>query len=470
MRVIFLTFLTVLGIFCSISPCGAYSQPSANSLPFTVEQAQAIAVFKVDSLNLKPKPVPQASGPEEIFSGSDAFIAFSTFEGEGTYDLTLAKTIKGKLNDKLTIEFPTLTGLGYSSTFHLKTGDFLVAFLKKEDDKWVAQDRWRPFVPLFAASDFTTAPDENPLQQVESLILPELKSGATRLMAVDLLSNSANPQVMMALAPYLDDPDLQVRDFVLTMFARQQQLSAIPRIRDLNRATNAAQRGNPRAMFELRNYSGLKEAVPLLNPLLFEDERFIRVNTLGTLSRTKDKSSIPFLLLTLYDPSGQGSNALQAYAVFAQVSHAKLSVGDRDSGLSPAQARKAAWSWWQDELSGKHSADPDEKPAVSLRQGQRFEASDLPQLNLGLFMKSEFTRQEAIRGLGQFADQSSVPYLLIALYDPQPEIAYSAYTLLHRLVPDLGAATPSKWRNEREAQTRLAFDWWQKHLLDAEKK
>ena len=345
----------------------------------------------------------------------------------------------------------------------------LVAFLKREGDKWVAQDRWRPFVPLFAKSDLTTALDGNPLQQVEALILPELKSESTRLMAVDLLSNSTNTNVMLSMAPYADDPNLRVRDFVLSMFARQKQLSAIPRIRDLNRITNADGKGNPRALIELRNYSGMKEAVPLLNPLLFEDERFMRLNAQDALYGAKDERSLPYLLIALYNPSGEGDDASDAYAMFAQVARAKLSVDAAQFLESPDKARAAAWSWWQDELAGKHPADPDEKPAVTLRETQRFEASDLPQLNQGLFMRSEFTRQAAIRGLSQFADASSIPYLLIALYDPQPEIAYGAYTILHRLVPDLGAATPTKWKIEREAQTKAAFDWWQKHLLDAEK-
>ncbi len=463
---IFLIFAILLR---GVSICWSYGLPSAEPLPRTVGQSQAIAVFKIDSLNVKPKIVPQPSGPFGLYKGPDAFIALRTFEGEGTYDLTLVKTIKGNPNENLRVDFPTLTALGYSSTFHPKVGDFLIAFLRKEDNKWTAQDRWRPFVPLFNTSDFTTVPEISSLQQVEELILPELKSEDTRLMAVDFLSSSASTKVMTALVPYVDDPDLRVRDFVLIMFARQQQLSAIPRIRDLNRATNAAKRGNPRSLVELRNYSGMSEAIPLLNPLLFEDERFIRVNALSTLSRAKDSRSVPYLLLALYNPSDQGDDASQAYAIFTQISQAKLSVNADQFLISPDKARAAAWSWWQDELSGKHPLDPDNKPAVELTQVQHFEATDLPQLNQGLFVKSETTRRAAMRGLKQFADQSSIPYLLIALYDPQPEIAFNAYTILHRLVPDLGAATANKWKTEQVMQTNMAFDWWQKHLSDAEK-
>ncbi len=149
-----------------------------------------------------------------------------------------------------------------------------------------------------------------------------------------------------------------------------------------------------------------------------------------------------------------------------------IDIGNKDIPLfvkNRDSEKQKIVAWWQDELSGKHPADPDEKPFVELRQSQRFEATDLPQLNQGLFMKSEITRRAAMRGLEQFADQSSIPYLLIALYDPQPEIAFNAYTILHRLVPDLGVATVNKWKTEQAMQTKMAFDWWQKYLSDAEK-
>ena len=135
-----------------------------------------------------------------------------------------------------------------------------------------------------------------------------------------------------------------------------------------------------------------------------------------------------------------------------------------------AQFDKAAWGWWQDELAGKHPLAPNAPaPAVTLAPDQKFVAADLPQLNLGLFMLSEITRRAAARGLEGLADASSIPYLLVALYDPVPDVAFSANIILHRLVPELGPATAqAQWQTQREQQTTAAFDWWQKHLLDAE--
>ncbi len=84
-------------------------------------------------------------------------------------------------------------------------------------------------------------------------------------------------------------------------------------------------------------------------------------------------------------------------------------------------------------------------------------------------MRSEFTRGAAIKALDKLANESSIPYLLIAQYDPKPDIAFGAYKSLRRLIPTLGGA---KARNlfeaQREALAQEGFDWWAKHLQDAE--
>jgi len=457
--------ITVMAVLGLASTALAFGLPSAYSLPQDVYGADAVVIFKVDSLTLKPKPVPQRTGMG--FSGPQAFIAISTFEGEGLYEVTMVRNIKGEARASLSINFPPLTTLGYPSVFHLKAGDYLVAFLRKGDNGWVPQDPIRPFVPLFQTPDLTNSPSE-PLQQVELLILPELKDEATRLMAVDLLSSTSNPKVLVALSPYIEDQNLRVRDLVLTTYARNQQVSAIPRIRDLNRLTSA-QRSNPQALTALRSFVGVKEALPLLNPLLFEDEQFMRVNALDTLSQSKDASILPFLLLTLYDPEPQKANAPEAYAMFAQMPGVKLGAGAGDFALHPAQARKEAWAWWRDELAGKHPHKEDDKDRIVLNEGETHEAKELPQLNEGLFMRSQYTRLAAVEALNKLADQSSVPYLIIALRDPNGDVAYGAHHVLARLVPALGPYLPrATFDASRAKLADTGVAWWIKHLQDAE--
>jgi hypothetical protein len=63
------------------------------------------------------------------------------------------------------------------------------------------------------------------------------------------------------------------------------------------------------------------------------------------------------------------------------------------------------------------------------------------------------------------ADRTSVPYLVLALQDPDPVVSYGAYALLHRLLKALG---PSRTRPEfeanRDAETQPIYAWWQDEL------
>jgi len=452
------------------SDCWAFRLPKAQQFGQTIGQAEVVAIFKIGSLDLKAKPIPKPSGPSGIFTGTTAFIAASTFEGEGTYQLITVRNIKGDAGADVTLKAPALTGLGYLSTFHVKVGDFLIALLRKDGNSWVPQDPMRPFVPLFVTPDLTTISDANPLQQVESLVIPELKDKSTRLLAADLLSNSKNSKVLVALAPYIEDSNLRVRDIVLTTFARNKQLNVINRIRDLNRLTSV-QGSNLKGITELLNYSGMKEAVPFLNPLLFEAEQFIRINALDSLVQAKDASSIPFLLLTLHDPEPQKANAESAFGLLQGFTKNASSISLDNFRAQKIKATAEMIKWWQDELSGKRPvAEGEEQPRVTLRESNLYEAKDLPRLNEGLFMRSEFTRDAAIKALDKLADQSSIPYLLLAQYDPKPDIAFGAYKTLHRLIPELG---PAKLRGTfdagRETLAQQGFDWWTKSLVDAEK-
>jgi len=213
----------------------------------------------------------------------------------------------------------------------------------------------------------------------------------------------------------------------------------------------------------------MKEAVPFLNPLLFEDEQFMRVNTLDTLSQSKDASILPFLLLILYDPEPQKANAPEAYAMFAQMPGVKLSVGAGDFALHPDQARKEVWAWWRDELAGKHPHGKDDKDRIVLNEGETHEAKELPQLNEGLFMRSQYTRLAAVEALNKLADGSSVPYLIIALRDPNGDVAYGAHHVLSRLVPSLGPYLPrATFDASRDQLAEAGVKWWIKHLQDAE--
>lgn len=106
----------------------------------------------------------------------------------------------------------------------------------------------------------------------------------------------------------------------------------------------------------------------------------------------------------------------------------------------------------------------------NMNQGETYDARDLPQLNEGLFMRSQYTRRAAIHAFNKLADQSSVPYLIIALRDPQGDVAYGVHRVLARLVPALGPTLPREtFDASRDKIADAGVAWWVKHLQDAEK-
>lgn len=388
----------------------------------------------------------------------------------GIYTFNIESFIKGESEKNIKVEIGNLFEFHYRSRMIIEIGGVYVVMLKKSDNSLSPTFDFMPFFPISKKQDYKI-PSSNISAQntVLTLLAESLTDENLRQASSFLLRDELEPRLVPSLAPYLNDKNNIVVDNVLSFMCYNQQIVIIGRIVKLaesNKFSHSKQ-FSALALGQFKSPS----AVPSLNAALFSSSALIRSFSASALSAIVDKTSIPYLFLLLHDPVDSGFSGQYAYATFHTIlPEMKQPEGNGYFYSHKSEEVKLLLVWWQDELSGKHPANPDEKPAVELRQAQRFEASDLPQLNQGLFMKSEITRRAAIRGLQQFADQSSVPYLLIALYDPQPEIAFDAYTILHRLVPDLGAASAGQWRTERAAQTKAAFDWWQQHLLDADKK
>ena len=474
-----MNFISFLFLFLTsvISSCfftaQAFGVKKAIPLPQTLSNSNYVVVVSIESITEKedlipPKPsgyITTRDGQKVgVFGGPDALNALTTFFPSANYNFKVVEQLKGKPLSKTTLRLPKLSSLSYEQRFSPSVGSKILLLLKGDLNNLEPTDPLRPFIPVSQGTKLITSGNEPKDRKIEDQVIDLLSQGAStpdiRKLSLYLMKDFVNPLVVVALAPYASESDLQLRDYALSGLARNHQLSAIPLIVSLNRELHQKNKG-AQSVMQLENFTGDEEAVSYLNAGLFESEQYIRLNTIWALSQTANTSSYPYLLLTLFDPETQKINANSSRALLT-----KIITGEaRNIESEPP----FYFDWWQDELSGKHPVDHDEKPAVELQQVQHFETSDLPKLNQGLFMKSETTRRAAIRGLEQFADQSSIPYLLIALYDPQPKIAFDAYTLLHRLVPDLGAASADKWKTEQAMQTKMAFDWWQKYLSDAEK-
>jgi HEAT repeat protein len=110
---------------------------------------------------------------------------------------------------------------------------------------------------------------------------------------------------------------------------------------------------------------------------------------------------------------------------------------------------------------GKHlAADKRTIPAE-----KRAALKTLDGLNKTLFEPYPELREAAIVALGARADNSSIPYLALALQDPDQKVSYGAYRLLVRLT---GAGKPAAGEAEYAASTDMVkaplYAWWADEL------
>ena len=502
---------------CLCGRVGAYQVPEAKPLTESIAQAKVVVLarlvayvpnnkyknFPTHPLNLQPlalkaeknarishiamdaataEEVTERNGSSHSIDVSYSHVAMDVIplvdvlKWPGHYTLQAAQTLKGQCEPTLQMDIPLVQARYYGGMRRwVEEGDTMLLLLTSNpQEQWTPVDPLVPFITLATKGQQPNIPDSQDVKTIQArvvnLLLSSLSNPALRQENTYLLRSFVDPQIVVGLAPYIDDPNIRTQDNVLFCMAVNHQIAVIPRIAQLSSKmwlTGDA----PDSLRTLQDFH-TAEAIPYLNPLLFELPLYTRLNTMFAFSKLDNRTSIPYLLLALKDPDL--SVAQDAYGIM----HRLLPTLKPGQGYDYFQAHREPetsllLSWWQDELAGKHPVDEGEAepdPAVSLRPLQKFEAADLPQLNQGLFMLSETTRRAAARGLEQFADASSIPYLLIALYDPQPDISFSAYTSLRRLLPELGATSRAQWNASHQAQTKAAFDWWQKHLLEAEKK
>ena len=86
-------------------------------------------------------------------------------------------------------------------------------------------------------------------------------------------------------------------------------------------------------------------------------------------------------------------------------------------------------------------------------------------LNPLLLEQPSQVRLNASFALRVVADQKSVPYLFLALKDPDATTAYSAYLTLHRLLPTLGFPRSSpEFEKNRDQALQPLYEWWEDEL------
>ena len=187
----------------------------------------------------------------------------------------------------------------------------------------------------------------------------------------------------------------------------------------------------------------------------------MRLNATFALDHLADKTSIPYLMLALRDPDTQNVIPPSAYGMLHKLIPALgPAQGSGYFAIHRAAEDQHLNAWWSDELNGKH-LKPQDKPAST-----EDTPDDPVRLNTLLFVPYAATRQAAIAKLETRADAASIPYLVLALQDPDSSVAYGAYKTLHRLIPSLGTAEGNgAFVASRAAEIQPIYDWWRDELL-----
>lgn len=467
--------LVALSLILTPHPAKAVLMGYAKPLPQAIAQAQLIVVARLvkytpDPAREFPSKPTQGLNGQEAYVGEDALYKFFSVKAPGHYSLQVLQMLEGEPVATLEIDLPYLLQHYYADVrYKLVEGDAALFMLKLNTQGQLEPvDRLLPLIPLTSANSPLNLPATavaKPVpERVLDILLASLSDPTLRQVNTHLLRDMIGPEVVAGLAPYLNDPSLRVQDNVLYAMAVNQQVSVIPHISAL--AAKMAARGSyPQSVQALTKFD-TPEAVPYLNPLLFNLNYLVRFRANDTLYKISDRTSIPYLLIAMHDPQPGEAIAHTSYLRLMRL----LNRWDAAKNADNFWPRRAAemrplHAWWRDELSGKHAMQPPlKKPLPNLAALPPDEA--VAQLNPLLFEASIATRHAAMMELVKRADHSSIPYLLLALQDPDSGIAYSAYTTLSGLLPGLGRPkTKDEFTARLETVTQPLYAWWQDELV-----
>jgi len=440
--------------------------PESMPLSQTIEQSQTIAIVTmVDYQAGKPPPEGgiAISGGGRVYVGPSVFTSFP-MKPAGHYTFHVLKTLKGTLGPTLDIDLPYLLRMYYGGAkLVLQNGSTLIIFLQGSADSLSPTDPTRPFVPITTAST-SLANDSGDIQaEVYSLMLASCSDATIRQTNAFILRTETSPQIVTSLFPYIDDSNPLTRDFVLYCMATNQQVAAIPRIvaLDIQTTTHDTSTESIGALGLYRT----PEALPFLNPLLFSSHYYLRINAMRALSYLADRTSIPYLILALRDPDRQHFITESAYGLLYQLNPSLGTVyGSGYFTLHQSDETTKLYAWWDDELLGKHLSQGTQ-PSIPTP------LPDTPSLlNPLLFTPDTATRRTVVARLYGTGDASSIPYLILALQDPDPKqtednVSYVAYKTLHNLIPSLGQTQNCDWYlSHHDAVTQPIYAWWQDEL------
>ena len=405
-------------------------------------------------------------------------------EPAATFDFKILKVVKGEFTPNELILTPGVLFGSYYRVAKIGVGDRVLIALEstaKGEVQIVATSR--PFIKLISTQSLELV-GTDVLDQLINLLLDSLNDKSLLQPNTEVLRDVVSTKIVVGLAPYLQDEDLFVKDNALYAMAVNQQVSAIALITSFVKQMRSREPGqiSPSNSGRAIGLYTTPAAVPSLSALLLEPSsgfRYFAMSSLGNIAdesrksrKPFDRSSIPYLILVLQDTEPRRSNAKSAFAILHKLIPSLGSVYKKDFENDRPVETKKLLNWWRDELSGKNPRElmPGETLVVktipaNIRKLSREQAVAV--LNPLLWEMSLETRRAALAQLQKLADKSSIPYLLLACEDPDFDVAYGAYQLLGKLLPEVGAHVIRKaFEADRETALKPLYAWWQDELLD----
>jgi HEAT repeat protein len=335
-------------------------------------------------------------------------------------------------------------------------GDAMLFFLKRDGSSFFpVPPRREIFLP-----EMPTPPDTltgNCYNRAIAYLLFAMSDPEYGPFDAYLLGGVYDPTIIDKIRPFAASADRDVRGDALYFLAHNQVVDVIPLVRKAQEDAES-QNWSLMAPLGLGDYV-VPSALPLLNPLLFSTSWQVRINAETSIIRFHNPSSIPYLMVALYDPEKQNTIAylayceLSTYMGFHPVSLDRF-YSDR------AEAEMPVFSWWKLELLGKHGAQNQAekeqraaKPAAA--PSERLFDSDLK------------VRRAEMTALEKRATTEDVPYLILALHDPDNSLSYRAYKTLFALLKLHSAqANEAAFAASPDVAEQPIILWWRNHFVN----